>query len=234
MNHESLDYSQSQAFIQAKKDAVALMAQAHDPFHDENHILEVASSVHDIYDSLPEYEKKSVDLEGVELAALYHDTSRIRIGANLLMVPFFDEKYSGDIAASSLPKVGYSSERAEEVKGIIRGHAKIGGIGRHDNINSQILSDADKLQVYNPERFERGLVRFEAEMFPKHLLNITVIALLTMRNKIPKLIHFSKSKELQERYYEELKQYLKANRSRLDKLLYKPISKRLYKSFQIS
>src|SRR3989344_5062629 len=163
---KTLNYHSSPIFVEARQKAIGFMSPVHDPFHDDQHILEVVKTAHKIIDSLNERDRKKVNTEVVELAVLYHDTSRVKIGSNLIAALFFDEKYSGDIAYASLIEVGYPTSKADEVKEIIRGHAKVSGLGRDDDINSQVLSDADKVEVFNPKRFERGLQRFEDGQFP--------------------------------------------------------------------
>ena len=215
-------------FTVAKQEALRIMSQELDPFHDVGHVIEVADTAKVIYDSLGFEQRQSTDLEVIELAALYHDTSRRQIKANLLLVPFVDEKISGDIAYEELIKVGYPDEFAERVRGTIRGHARISGLGRADDTNSMIVSDADKIQVFNPDRFERGLRRFEEGKFPRGLLNLHIIALSPLRQKIVNSLHFDKSRELQVEYYQKLRGYFYTNRTRLGNLLYKPVLNHLY------
>jgi 5'-deoxynucleotidase YfbR-like HD superfamily hydrolase len=229
----STEYRNTPQFIQAKQKAIDLMSPVHDPLHDEQHVLEVAKTAQQIAESLSEDEKHLLDMEVVELGALYHDSSRTKIGSHLLLVPILDEKLSGDIAYQTLIDAGYRPQKAEEIKRAIRGGARMGGIGRRDNVNSRILSDADKVQVYNPQRFERGLKRFEEGRFPKRLLNTTIAALLPLKNKIPSLLHYPASRQLQSEYTDELRNYLQENKARLNKMLYRPVTKKLFKTFEI-
>jgi hypothetical protein len=208
----------------AKEKALGIMAQGDDPFHDDKHALEVAATAKKIYDSLTERKKTEVNWELVELACLFHDSSRKIIKHNLFLVPIFDEIFSGHFAYKTLLKIGYSRQQANEVKQIIRGYGVFFGLFRRESINSLILSDADKVEVYNPQRFIRGLDKFEKRQFPQYLLNLLIIAVLFLNKKILKLIRFQKAKDIQQVYWQNLLSFLAGNKRRLSKLLYRPVS----------
>ncbi len=200
------------------------MAQSNDPFHDAEHVLEVAATAKKIYDSLSEREKRDADWELIELACLFHDSSRKVIKHNLFLVPIFDEIFSGHAAYKTLLEIGYSKEQAKTVKQIIRGYGVFFGLFRRESINSLILSDADKAEVYNPQRFNRGLDKFEKRQFPRYLLNLLIIAVLFLNKKILKLLRFKRARDIQQVYWQNLLLFLAGNKKRLSKLLYRPVS----------
>ncbi len=211
----------------AREKALKIMSQGSDPFHDEEHILAVVKTAKKIFDSLPEQEKGKANWELIELACLFHDSSRKIIKHNLFLVPVFDEIFSGQIAYKTLLEIGYSKEQAKTVKQIIRGYGIFFGLFRRDNLNSRILSDADKVEVYNLQRFARGLEKFEKGQFPKYLLNLLIIAVMFLNKKILKLLHFKKAKEIQLEYWHKLLSFLVKNKGRLSKLLSRQVSKML-------
>lgn len=225
--------SNQDRLAQVTEKAVDIMSNSNDPFHDEYHILETISTAFSLHQSLPTETQLKADKEIIYLSCLFHDSSREEIGSNLLLQPIFDELISSRIALRELKAVGYPKHRIKQVVNTIMGNQWLAGIlVPTTDVNTMLVSDADKLEVFNPERLERGLTRFESGEFPKKTLNYYVLAMFPTMRIVPSRFFFSKSRELQIERESQLRTYVKQNQERFRRLLYYPVMLELERTLE--
>ena len=85
------------------------------------------------------------------------------------------------------------------------------------------MSDADRVEVFNIDRIEKGLKQFDEGKYSKQLLNLTVLAISVFYEEIIKRLHFDTTRNIYQEHLMSLREYLEKNRGRIKTLIYKPI-----------
>lgn len=216
-------------YAQVRREALKIMANVYDPFHDQHHAIEVEKTALSIYEQLPAKLKKKADPNIIRLLSVLHDTSREVIGTNMFLEPLMGGYISGWIGYRLMLNAGFSYDEAVYVRGIIRNHESFLGFWKYPmDINGQVFSDADTVETFSLKRLQRGLKYFKQNRFSNILLNTYVAGLILSHIFISPHFYFKISKNLEKENIERLKMFLKTRKKVFEAVLYRHIFKILY------
>ncbi|MCA9372132.1 hypothetical protein KC726_04500 [Candidatus Woesebacteria bacterium] len=215
-------------FDKAKKEAIDIMSHVYDPLHDHYHVMAVRREALRLTKLLGV--EKAVNSEALELACLWHDTSRRVIRQHAYISPFCDGIISARIAKKELKKLGVDAETIDLIAKIItRNETYLGLFPRKHFLESSIFSDADALQSFSTERFRNFLSYVEVGRFSKRVFAMYLLGFLfLLERNVVKFNHAETIEIMHEEYIPELKAYFEKNFDRIAKLTLWPIQKLVY------
>lgn len=215
--------------LQLKRKALEIMGRIYDPFHDEQHALEVSKTAFKIYKHLPPETQKKVDLHSLKLLALLHDTSRKIIGTNIFLEPLMGGYISGRIGFRLMIEAGYSIEEATYIRSIIRNHESFYGLWKYPmDETGKIFADADCIEGYSSKRLERGLNYFNQKKFSNLFLNLYIFSLVFVYKHGKSDYYYEFSKSLEKRNVKKLLSLFLSKKQYFKKVLFSFVYNYLY------
>lgn len=212
----------------AKEKAIDVMKHVYDPLHDHNHVLAVERDAKKVAKLLGVTEK--INRDALELACLWHDSSRKIIRQNILLQPFVDGYFSSRIAKKELTNLGVDKKTIDMTIKIIRKNETFLGIfPRKHFLESSILADADALQSFSTERFEHFVKYTEEGLFSKKLFSMYLLGSLFLLER--NMIVFNHSESIllmHQTFIPELKSFFETEFTRIKNLTIWPIQKLVY------
>lgn len=204
--------------------AKKIMNRVDDPFHDYVHTIEVWETAKKIIKN-EKITLTNKNYQLLELACLWHDTSRQYIGTSLFLQPFLDGIVSAYSLHREAKKIVPNSKYIEECRNIIIEHeVGVGFFHTKKRTISKILIDADKIECFSADRVKRGIERFEKGIFSLYLLNyyaLTLLLLFRNANSLVNNFEFEHSKYLAKKKQLELLDFLVSHKKILKQYLYR-------------